>query len=70
MPLSIAPCNMEMEVRKISAEGSVKRRLMQLGIAEGCRLTLISSGQKGVIVMVKEGRLCLDGNIARRIFVA
>lgn len=70
MPLIMAPCNREMEVRKISAEEKTKKHLMELGIFVGSKITLLSSGENGVIVMVKEGRLCLDGNLARKILVA
>ncbi len=70
MPLIMAPCNREMEVRKIAAEDKTKKHLMELGIVAGCRITLLSSGERGVIVAVKEGRLCLDGELARKILVA
>lgn len=70
MPLIMAPCNREMEVRKISAEDKIRKHLLELGIVVGGKITLLSSGDNGVIVMVKEGRLCLDGNLARRILVA
>lgn len=33
-------------------------------------ITLVSKSPNGVIVIVKEGRLCLDGTLARRILVA
>ncbi len=70
MPLLMAPCNREMEVRKISADDGIRKHLMELGIVVGSKITLISGGPNGVIVIVKEGRLCLDGAIARRILVA
>ena len=70
MPLIMAPCNTEMQVKKISAEDKIKKHLMEIGITEGGRITLLSSGSAGVIVVVKEGRLCLDGALARKILVA
>ena len=70
MPLFIAPCNMEMEVRKISADEKTKKHLMEMGITEGGKITLLANGASGVIVVVKEGRLCLDGALSRKILVA
>lgn len=70
MPLSLAPCNTEMRVSRVSAEEKTRRHLSELGITEGSAITLISTGVNGVIVVVKEGRLCLDGKLARSILVA
>jgi len=70
MPLIMAPCNREMEVRRISADDKIKKHLMEMGITEGGNITLLSSGSSGVIVVVKEGRLCLDGSLSRKILVA
>lgn len=70
MPLVMAPVDTEMEVKKISADEKTKKHLRELGIAETCKLTLLSASPKGVIVIVKEGRLCLDGALARKILVA
>lgn len=70
MPLVMAPVDTEMEVKKISADEKTKKHLRDMGIAEGCKVTLISSSPNGVIVVVGEGRLCLDGALARKILVA
>ncbi|MDE6504590.1 MAG: ferrous iron transport protein A [Clostridia bacterium] len=70
MPIALAPSNTEMTVRKISAEDKVKKHLQELGITVGGRITLLSSVGGNVIVVVKEGRLCLDRTIAGRILVS
>lgn len=70
MPLCLAPLGMVVEVKKLGAEEKIARHLRGLGIAVGARLTVISSEGGNVIVMVKEGRLCLDRQIAARITVA
>lgn len=70
MPLVMAPGNREMEVKKISADDKTRRHLREIGIAEGCKITLVAGTPSGVIVIVKEGRLCLDGALARKILVA
>lgn len=70
MPLNLAPRNTEMKISRVSAEEKTKRHLNELGITEGGTITLVSSTSNGVIVIVKEGRLCLDGRLARSIMVA
>jgi ferrous iron transport protein A len=59
-----------MEVRKISVEEKTKKHLQEMGITVGSKVTLLSSGARGVIIVVKEGRLCLDGSLASRIMVS
>ena len=70
MPIAIAPRGCELEVRKVGADEKVKKHLQSLGIAEGEKITLISSSGGNVIVIVKEGRLCLDRTLAGKILVA
>ena len=58
MPIAIAPLGRELEIRRVGAEDKVKKHLRELGIFEG------------VIVVVKDGRLCLDKALAGKILVA
>lgn len=70
MPLIMAPGDREMEIKKISADEKIRKHLREIGIVEGGKITLVSGTPQGVIVIVKEGRLCLDGSLARKIIVA
>lgn len=70
MPIHIAPCGTELLVRKVGADEKVRKHLQELGISEGSKITLVSSSGGNVIVIVKEGRLCLDKNLAGKILVA
>ena len=70
MPITIAPVGREFKVRKVGAESKIKKHLSELGITEGCEVTLLSSSGGNVIIIVKEGRLCLDRNLASKILVA
>lgn len=70
MPIAIAPAGRELSVRKVSAEEKVKKHLHEMGICEGGKITLISSSGGNVIVIVKEGRICLDRTLASKILVA
>lgn len=70
MPLLMAPVDREMEIKKISADEKSRKHLREIGIAEGSKITLLASSGNGVIVIVKEGRLCLGGSLACKILVA
>lgn len=70
MPIAIAPKGCELSIRKVGAEEKVKKHLQELGISEGGKITLVSSSGGNVIVIVKEGRLCLDKALAGKILVA
>ena len=70
MPIAIAPSGRELEVKRIGADEKVKKHLQELGISVGSKITLISSTGGNVIVLVKEGRLCLDRTLAGKILVA
>ena len=70
MPIAIAPQGRELEIRKVGADEKVKKHLRERGITEGGTITRISSAGGNVIVVVKEGRLCLDRTLAGKILVA
>ncbi|MDE6613776.1 MAG: ferrous iron transport protein A [Clostridia bacterium] len=70
MPIAIAPAGRELSIRRVGADEKIKRHLQELGISEGGKITLVSSNGGNVIVIVKEGRLCLDKTLAGKILVA
>lgn len=70
MPIFLAPSGCELTVHRVGADEKVKRHLQEMGISEGSKITLISSTGGNVIVIVKEGRLCLDKTLASKILVA
>lgn len=70
MPISFAPAGERLTVRKISADDKIRRRLQELGITVGGDITVLSSTGGNIIVAVKEGRLCLDKDLAAKILVA
>lgn len=70
MPIALAPAGTELLVCKVGAEEKVKKHLQELGISVGSKITLISSSGGNVIVIVKEGRVCLDKALASKILVA
>ncbi len=70
MPITLAPQGRELMVRKVGADDKVKKHLMEMGIAEGSKVTLLQSSGGSVIIVVKEGRVCLDRSLAGKILVA
>jgi ferrous iron transport protein A len=70
MPIMLAPLNEEVRVVKILADEKTKKHLESLGILVNAKLTVISSVNGGVIVIIKNGRLALDHEIASKILVA
>lgn len=70
MPIAVAPAGRELKIVKIGADDKVRKHLREMGISVGSTLTLISSSGGNVIVIVKEGRLCLDKELAGKILVA
>jgi len=69
MPLMIAPKNELLKIVKILLDEKTKKHLESLGITINSNLTLLDSSSGSVILVVKDGRLALDNEIARRIFV-
>ena len=70
MPLSIAPLNVAVEVKKIDAEDKVKKHLFELGIVAGSRVTALASPGGHVLLLVQEGRVWLARGPAPPIIIA
>ncbi len=70
MPLALAPFNQELTIRRVGAEEKTKKHLQEMGIAEGQKVTVLSSTAGNVILVVLEGRVCLDKQLASKILVA
>ena len=70
MPIMLAPLNEEVRVVKVLADDKTKKHLESLGILVNAKLTVISSVNGGVIVIIKNGRLALDHEVASKILVA
>ncbi|MDE5943846.1 MAG: ferrous iron transport protein A [Clostridia bacterium] len=70
MPIAFAPSGRELVIRKVGTDEKTRKHLQEMGISEGGVITLLSSSGGNVIVIVKEGRLCLDRDLAGKILVA
>ena len=69
MPLILAPQGESMTVVRVAAESKVSRHLVDMGIAPGAEIALLSSASGNAVVNVGGVRVALDSKIARLIFV-
>ena len=69
MPLSLANIGEENLILKVGGKPEVKKHLEDLGFVAGESATLISSLGGNVIVKVKEARIAISEEMARKIMV-
>ncbi len=69
MPLSLAPVGEENIIRRIGGSDEVKKHLEDLGFVVGGNVTIINTLGGNVIVKVKESRVAINDELARRIMI-
>ncbi|MDO5326036.1 MAG: FeoA family protein [Clostridia bacterium] len=69
IPLSYANPGEESVIRKIGGSPEVKKHLENLGFVVGGTATVITSLNGNVIVKVKESRVAIDEEMARKIMI-
>ena len=69
MPLNLAPTGEENIIRKVGGSPEVRQHLENLGFTVGGNVTVINTLNGNVIVKVKESRIALDMELARRIMI-
>lgn len=69
MPIVYANPNEENVVKKVGGNPEVKRHLENLGLTPGASVTLISKMADNVIVKVKESRIAISEEMARKVMV-
>ena len=69
MPLALADVGTENLIRKVGGSPEVKKHLEDLGFVAGGTVTVVSSLNGNVIVKVKEARVAISEEMARRIMV-
>lgn len=70
MPLTMAPAGRELKIVKVLAEEAVKHHLENLGILAGENISVLSASGGNVILLVKNGRLAINKDLAVKILVA
>ena len=69
MPLSLADPDQELVIRKVGGSPEVKKHLENLGFVVGGTVRVIASMNGNVIVKVKEARVAINDDMARRIMI-
>lgn len=69
MPLPLANIGEEYLIRKVGGSPEVKKHLEDLGFVAGGEVTVVSSLNGNVIVKVKEARVAISEEMARKIMV-
>ena len=69
MPLSLTDVGEENTIKKIGGNTEVKKHLENLGFVVGGNVKVISALGGNVIVNVKESRVAISEEMARRIMV-
>ncbi len=69
MPLALAPIGEENTVKRIGGRPEVKKHLENLGFVVGGNVTVITSLGGNVIVNVKDSRIAISEEMARKIMV-
>ncbi len=69
MPLALADVGEENIIKKIGGSPEVKRHLENLGFVVGGGVTIITSLNGNVIVNVKESRVAISEEMARKIMI-
>lgn len=69
MPLTLAAIGEENTIRKIGGKPEVKKHLENLGFVVGGNVTIITTLGGNVIVNVKEARVAISEEMARKIMI-
>ena len=69
MPLIYAQPGEESVIKRIGGNPETKRHLENLGFTPGGSVTLISTVGGNVIVKVKEARIALDEELAKKVMI-
>ena len=69
MPLNLAEENKSQIIRKIGGSPDVKKHLEDLGFTVGGEVSIVSTLSGNLIVKVKESRVAVSSELARKIMV-
>ena len=69
MPLALANIGEECMIRRVSGNPEVKKHLEDLGFTAGGSITVVSALGGNIIVKVKESRVAISEEMARKIMI-
>ena len=69
MPLTMAIAGQSNQIKRINGKEEVIRFLESLGFVAGSEVTLVSQNKGDVIVKIKDSRIAISREMARRILI-
>ena len=69
MPLTLANAGEENTILRVGGSAEVKKHLADLGFVAGAAVNVVASLSGNVIVKVKESRVAISEEMARRILI-
>ncbi len=69
MPLSLADTDATYIIKRVGGNEKVKKHLENLGFVVGSEVMLVTSMNGNVIVKVKEARIAISDEMARKIMI-
>ena len=69
MPLTLANIGEETMIQRVSGSQEVKKHLEDLGFVPGGSVTVVSALGGNIIVKVKEARVAISEEMARKILI-
>lgn len=69
MPLALADIGTENLIRKVGGSPEVRRHLEELGFVTGGTATVVATMSGNIIVKVKEARVAISEEMARKIMI-
>lgn len=69
MPIVLAPIGEENIIHKVGGSDQVKHHLAELGFIAGTPATVVACVNENIIIRVRETRVALDQELARKIMV-
>ena len=69
LPLSLADADTPLTIKKIGGTPALRQHLENLGFTVGGTVSLVSTLGENVIVKVKESRIAIGADMARKIMV-
>ena len=69
MPLALADIGTENLIRKVGGSPEVRRHLEELGFVAGGTATVVAAMSGNIIVKVKESRVAISEEMARKIMI-
>lgn len=69
MPLAMAKTGEENSIKKVGGRDETRQFLSKLGLIPGTRVTVITENSGNMIVSVKESRVAISREMARKIMI-